>query len=81
MVRFYGVVFVTPLVAFALLAALVGSPGIGLPESPAPAINSSGGIGLKGYDPVAYFTGGQPTKGAGQYSFKWKGVTYRFASA
>ena len=36
---------------------------------------------LKGYDPVAYFNDGQPTKGEDQYSFQWKGVTYRFASA
>jgi YHS domain-containing protein len=30
---------------------------------------------------VAYFTEGQPTKGIDQYSFQWKGVTYRLASA
>ena len=46
-----------------------------------PAVNSADGIGLKGYDPVAYFVNGKPLKGLDQYSLPWKGVTYRFASA
>ena len=49
--------------------------------SPVPAVNATDGVGLKGYDPVAYFTSGQPTKGSEQYSTTWKGVNYRFASA
>ena len=50
-------------------------------NSPVPAVNATEGIGLKGYDPVAYFINGVPTKGSEQYSFARKGVTYRFASA
>jgi YHS domain-containing protein len=45
------------------------------------AVNADQGIGPKGYDPVAYFINGVPTKGSDQYSLAWKGVTYRFASA
>ena len=45
------------------------------------AVNTGNGVGLKGYDPVAYFVSGQPVKGNKQYSTVWKGVTYRFASA
>jgi YHS domain-containing protein len=45
-----------------------------------PAVNASEGIGLKGYDPVAYFVNGLATKGTDQYSFAWNGATYRFAS-
>jgi YHS domain-containing protein len=37
--------------------------------------------GVKGYDPVAYFTAGRPTPGLKQYAYRLKGVTYRFASA
>jgi YHS domain-containing protein len=61
---------------------LVGDPGSALAasDSPVPAVNAKEGTGLKGYDPVAYFTNGAPTKGLEQYSFVWKGVTYRFAS-
>ena len=44
-------------------------------------MNTTDGLALKGYDPVAYFTDGQPKKGADQYSFQWKDVTYRFATA
>ena len=57
--------------------AIAGSAAAGT-DSPVPAVNADQGIGLKGYDPVAYFA---PTKGCEQYSFAWKGVTYRFASA
>jgi YHS domain-containing protein len=45
------------------------------------AVNTAAGLGLKGYDPVAYFTQGRPTPGIDQYTYSWKGVTYRFASA
>ncbi|HEX5356169.1 MAG TPA: YHS domain-containing (seleno)protein [Aquabacterium sp.] len=39
------------------------------------------GVGIKGHDPVAYFTAGQPTKGTAQYSASHRGATYWFASA
>ena len=35
---------------------------------------------IKGYDPVAYFTQGQPVKGSDQYTFEWMGATYKFAN-
>jgi hypothetical protein len=40
------------------------------------------GVGLGGYDPVAYFPegGDKPTKGFVQRDYKHNGVTYRFAS-
>jgi hypothetical protein len=62
---------------------LVRNPGSALAasDSPVPAVNAKESIGFKGYDPVAYFTNGAPTKGLDQCSFAWKGVTYRFASA
>jgi hypothetical protein len=44
-------------------------------------VNATDGVGLKGYDPVAYFTNAKTTKGTSQYSFQWKGINYRFASA
>lgn len=39
------------------------------------------GLAIKGYDPVAYFKDGKPTKGTGEYQFEWKGAKWRFASA
>lgn len=72
-----------PLGAIVLLCMTVGIAnstfaGAG---APVPAVNAKDGVGLKGYDPVAYFVSGQPVEGSEQYSATWKGVTYRFASA
>jgi len=35
---------------------------------------------LKGYDPVAYFTDGKPTKGDAKYTYDWDEGRYQFAS-
>jgi YHS domain-containing protein len=39
------------------------------------------GAALRGYDPVAYFDSGQPTKGAPQFRQVYRGSTFLFASA
>lgn len=36
---------------------------------------------MHGYDPVAYFVEGEPTKGLEAYEITWRGATWRFASA
>jgi YHS domain-containing protein len=69
------------LVAAGLFAGLLGSAAAGSSASLVAAVNTTDGFALKSYDPVAYFADGKPTKGADQYSFQWKGATYRFASA
>ncbi len=38
------------------------------------------GLGLKGYDPVAYFTENRPVKGDPQFVSTYNGVRYQFAS-
>ena len=46
------------------------------------AINTNWrGFAVKGYDVVAYFTAGQPTKGNKAFSHKWMGATWRFSTA
>ncbi len=50
------------------------------PRSPAPAVNAEASVALHGYDPVAYFTRGEPTPGSERYTTTWRGVVYRFAS-
>lgn len=40
-----------------------------------------GGVAIKGYDPVAYFTEGKPVKGKEEFEFEWKGAKWRFANA
>jgi YHS domain-containing protein len=71
---------------FLLIATVVsvswfGSAVAGFSPAPVAPVNTTDGLALKGYDPVAYFTDGHPTKGEDRYSFQWNGVTYRFASA
>ncbi len=35
---------------------------------------------LDGYDAVAYFTEGLPTKGSSEFETEWRGATWRFSS-
>lgn len=37
-------------------------------------------VAIKGYDTVAYFTEGQPTRGLEEYSHTWQGAKWWFAS-
>jgi hypothetical protein len=47
-----------------------------------PSVNTGrGGLALKGYDAVAYFTDGKPVKGSGQFEHRWNGAVWRFARA
>jgi YHS domain-containing protein len=43
--------------------------------------NTSSGIALKGYDPVAYLSDNKPVKGSSEYAYDWRGATWQFASA
>ena len=38
-------------------------------------------LAIKGYDPVAYFTIGSPTRGLPEIEYEWDEHRYRFASA
>src|SRR5215204_2920449 len=40
-----------------------------------------GGVAIKGYDPVAYFTEGRAMKGSEQFSYDWLGTPWHFANA
>ena len=68
----------TYLTALALAVALFFTA----PASAKEAIYSNWlGQAIGGYDPVAYFTEGKPVEGSGDYTAKWKGADWRFASA
>ena len=81
MTHFRSLAAIPFLLVVVLFVARPGSAVAASEKAPVPAVNSAGGTGLKGYDPVAYFTVGRPTPGLDQYVYQWKGVTYRFASA
>jgi YHS domain-containing protein len=38
-------------------------------------------LAIQGYDPVAYFTAGKPTKGSTTYTATYKNAIYQFSSA
>ena len=43
--------------------------------------NTSAGLALKGYDPVAYIQDAKATPGDSQFSYEWGEVTWQFANA
>lgn len=44
------------------------------------AVNKSGALAIKGYDPVAYFTDGRAIEGKRDFSLDWNDAQWRFAS-
>lgn len=72
---YYAIVF--PLLAFVLF---VGFPSSALAKDPIAPVNAENGWGLHGYDPVAYFTVGEPTEGKNEHVHYFKGIAYKFAS-
>jgi len=70
-----------PFLVIALFAGFVARAAAESQKSAVPPVNTAKGVGVKGYDPVAYFTIGRPTVGVAQYVYRWMGVTYQFASA
>lgn len=61
-------------------AAIIGSSAGAFPAF-AQSGQSTARLGLKGYDPVAYFILGAATPGVATYELVWDGVRYRFANA
>jgi hypothetical protein len=46
-----------------------------------PAVYSTGDGAIRGYDPVAYFTIGDPTRGSDAFTTTWQGTVWKFSSA
>ena len=65
------------LTVFLLLA---GPLHAGVPGSTSPINIDAQGLALRGYDPVAYFEDGKPTRGTTNLSASYGGARYLFAS-
>lgn len=69
----------------AIRAASVGAAFFALilaaPALAADAVNVVDGLALRGFDPVAFFTKGEPVMGSPQFKAVHEGATYEFASA
>ncbi len=64
-----------------LLWGCAASPGRISVKKPIPVLNAPHGLGLRGYDSVAYFVDGKPGQGSDVFALQWHGATWRFASA
>ena len=60
-----------------VLAAVAALFATSMPSFAAEAVP----LAIKGYDPVAYFTIGRPTRGLPEIEYVWDEQRYRFASA
>jgi YHS domain-containing protein len=70
----------TRLITAVLAAVTLMFAGLAQADSP-PISADDAGHAIRGYDPVAYFTDGQPKPGDAAYSHDWNGATWLFASA
>ncbi len=66
-------------ITFAVLALFLFSPLANAGK--AEIYSATFGGAINGYDPVAYFTQGKPVKGKSAHKLKYKGASWRFASA
>ncbi|MCA0422331.1 MAG: YHS domain-containing protein [Proteobacteria bacterium] len=69
-------------IGIAAAAASAILPALAFDAGSTAAINvDTAGLAIRGYDPVAYFTVGKPTRGDAKFTAKHDGATYHFASA
>lgn len=69
--------------ATACVAAAAGGYVLLRGEGPLPphSVFAVDGVAIRGTDPVAYFTEGEPVAGSEEFSHDWSGATWYFASA
>jgi YHS domain-containing protein len=66
--------------AYAFLTVLVAIATPGWAQNPAESFNTSDGLAIGGYDPVAYFTLDQAVPGDPSITVEYNGVAYRFST-
>lgn len=67
----------TMVAALLLLLSACGKSAL----TPATLINAPAGLGIKGFDPVAYHSAGKATQGLANHQSLFQGVVYQFATA
>ena len=72
--------FDTAVSLLTLLLLLATPLHAGVPGSTSPINVDAQGLALRGYDPVAYFKDGTPTRGSENLSASYGGARYLFAS-
>ena len=74
----YGVIVV---VAAVMVGAVFVSPLLSTERQFADYNVDSDKVAIHGYDTVAYFTEGEPTKGSAEFEHSWQDARWQFASA
>lgn len=64
----------------AVLIAGLFTATFAMAEGDNPAIYAKGGVAIKGYDTVSYWTKGEPEEGSEEFTTEWHGATWQFAS-
>ena len=66
---------------FLLIMILILGTGLMLSGADKNPVNvDKKGIAIKGYDPVAYFTKGEPVKGSSEFQHNWNSAIWNFSS-
>ncbi len=47
---------------------------------PKPVVNTRGGLAVRSYEAVSYFTDGRAARGDSRFDFTWSGAVWRFVS-
>lgn len=68
-------------VAMLLVVGCAATPGKISQVTSVPDIDATHGVGLEGYDAVAYFTDSKPVPGNDSTTHVWHGATWKFTSA
>ena len=73
----------TPKARAALAAGFLALAWLAQPAAAEEFVNTGyfGDVAIKGYDTVAYFTEGEAMEGSHEFSHRWLGATWHFASA
>lgn len=70
------------LLAGSLAAGLLGTGYfVARPALALDPVFSEDGLAIHGYDPVAYFTDGKPVEGKAEFTHRYEGAVWRFATA
>jgi YHS domain-containing protein len=64
-----------------VLIAIAFGFTISLAYAEKPPVFATDAGAIRGYDPVAYFTDGEPVRGKKAFTVKWKGADWYFATA
>jgi len=72
----------TPKARAALAAGFLALAWLAQPAAAEEFVNTGyfGDVAIKGYDTVAYFTRGEAMEGSQEFSHRWLGATWHFAS-